>query len=147
MYIYSYISDVLSPSQDSPMQVATAEKSPSLPVLAFPLCMLDTTPAPSLPPIFVHMVHPSHSWPPSYITTLNTALKHLLHKLILSHSHHMPKPSQCAVLHPLNHTTIHSVSFPPSQNYRFRLLLYLLEDNNLLLSPKYCEKEAIFACF
>lgn len=91
------------------MRVATAAKSPSLPVLAFPLCMLDTMPAPSLPPVFVHMVYPSHWWPPSCITIFNTALKHLLHKLILSHSHHMPKPSQCAVLHPLNHTTIHSL--------------------------------------
>lgn len=79
-------------------------------------CFLSACSTPSLLPPFlkysyIWSIHLTGGLPLTLQFSTLLLSKHMLHKLILFYSHHnvMPKPSHCAVLHPFNHTLIHSL--------------------------------------
>ncbi len=93
----------------SPMGMAMAELSPGLPVQALSLSTFHTSSTHSLSPVLFHPINPLHWWSPPYSPSLNCALIYPLSKVTFIRSHYMSVPSQCALLHPFNHSAVQSL--------------------------------------
>ncbi len=108
IYLSIYISDASSPPGNLPQGGGHGRVVSRSPCFKHCLSSFQTSPTCCLSPILFHSIYPLLRWSPPYSSSPSSALIHPLCKVTFIHSHHMPIPSQCAPLHPFNHSAVQS---------------------------------------